>query len=754
MPAQGLSSMGNANARVKAVFDLLDYNGRGQVGSGEIEEWILDEKFIDNPYFADSSSSEAIDNMFAEFSKQGGAITLETITQYFESSESPPLDQLCQALVPRTAERRQLALTKLNAAVGLSGEGVKAKSLCQWLKTGNDQLSPHLVQRCEDMVSELEMGEGIVDLLEFEMYFDPWALRDIRQKIQAVDRNKDHKPKPTKHWRFTVSTLSDADHGDGRGHLQTSSFNCWLCTNKFSMRNRSLCCPGCQGLFCVKCSPVLGVQGQPRARRCEGCHSQVSGRSLCVLDKRGAVKTSFKQRVFEVLPHKLLYFKPDNLLAPRGAIELGVDTTVRQMTEADKDYRDARCFAISNGKRQYILRAASAHHKLAVMMKLRQAQAGKVMTPQQAGSSVSPLKADSGRGGLPTAMPSFIAQQRAQMDQGTLTACPTAHREMGSLPAGRSDRRSVPPPVAKPGSPSARSEPMPAESVGNGNAQIVAGLENSQREERGVSESGGGEVYAQVVDSDAAHGKGLQDNYDSDSSSGPDVSGRGFNVAKAGHGIDAYWEEASEEEDEEAQEPQTPELADGTRVVHDDDAIILAVKKSDATLVQKLISEKAKVEGKDDNGATALLWAAREGQTEIVEILLAAGADIEAKNKFKKTALMYAARGCDLELLEILLENGADTNASGMQGDHALLVASKEGREENCKLLIQEGAMLEATDTHGATALIWAAKNGHVATARVLLAAGANIKAKNRYGKSALSYAYRDGNEELTALFT
>ena len=72
--------------------------------------------------------------------------------------------------------------------------------------------------------------------------------------------------------------------------------------------------------------------------------------------------------------------------------------------------------------------------------------------------------------------------------------------------------------------------------------------------------------------------------------------------------------------------------------------IYAAVSNQDPVVISILTKAGAAVDEQDNDGNTPLMGAARNnGNPEIVSALLKAGAAIEGRNKSGKTALMYAA---------------------------------------------------------------------------------------------------------------
>jgi ankyrin repeat protein len=82
-------------------------------------------------------------------------------------------------------------------------------------------------------------------------------------------------------------------------------------------------------------------------------------------------------------------------------------------------------------------------------------------------------------------------------------------------------------------------------------------------------------------------------------------------------------------------------------------------------LAAALLDRGAKVDGRDKEGVTPLMWACNRGATKLVELLLEHGADVNARTPKGYTPLVWAK---NIAVVRALLAAGADPSAVDKQG--------------------------------------------------------------------------------------
>ena len=171
----------------------------------------------------------------------------------------------------------------------------------------------------------------------------------------------------------------------------------------------------------------------------------------------------------------------------------------------------------------------------------------------------------------------------------------------------------------------------------------------------------------------------------------------------------------------------------GSPVLAADPPLIEAVRAGDTAGVRTLLDERANVDGRSADGATALHWAAYLDDLAAAELLIDAGADVGAANRAGVTPLSLAAAGAGAGLVARLLEAGGDPNERLPGGETPLMMAARTGRVAVMGVLLDGGADVKAAEERrGTTALMWAAANEQPDAVRLLVERGAAVSARSK----------------------
>ena len=189
----------------------------------------------------------------------------------------------------------------------------------------------------------------------------------------------------------------------------------------------------------------------------------------------------------------------------------------------------------------------------------------------------------------------------------------------------------------------------------------------------------------------------------------------------------------------------------------DDDFLQLCAKRTAEEIRKALEEDRARINVKDKDGMTMLMYAARENlNPEVMKVLLKAAVtfnndiqnilqkvDINAGNKEDKTALMFAAENNSPDVMRVLLNAGAKIGAKDTQGKTALMMyaardnAEPEVMRELLKAARGEGVGpfnvdINDSDKEGKTTLVYAVEGKcNPEVVKELLKAGAVVKAED-----------------------
>ena len=188
-------------------------------------------------------------------------------------------------------------------------------------------------------------------------------------------------------------------------------------------------------------------------------------------------------------------------------------------------------------------------------------------------------------------------------------------------------------------------------------------------------------------------------------------------------------------------------------------ALHFAVTRGDEAIVALLLTNRADVTLRNQNGESALDRAASGNWPVIAGQLIAAGADVNAvgpDNQGGLTSLHRAAQ-VSREMVALLLEHGANPNITAnanLKRTTPLMTAVAYNKPEIISLLLKHKANPDAEDSDADTALISAVQRKST-TALALLAGGANPNVSTRNGYPALVLALINNfaDKELIAAF-
>lgn len=105
------------------------------------------------------------------------------------------------------------------------------------------------------------------------------------------------------------------------------------------------------------------------------------------------------------------------------------------------------------------------------------------------------------------------------------------------------------------------------------------------------------------------------------------------------------------------------------------DRLCAAARRGDASEVRRLLDGGAAVNGRDQNGWSALHRACFKGRSEVARVLLEEGVDVNGEDDDGYTALHCAVEAGHGDVVELLVKKGADVNARTGKGVAAVEIA-------------------------------------------------------------------------------
>ncbi|EAY01643.1 ankyrin repeat protein, putative [Trichomonas vaginalis G3] len=170
------------------------------------------------------------------------------------------------------------------------------------------------------------------------------------------------------------------------------------------------------------------------------------------------------------------------------------------------------------------------------------------------------------------------------------------------------------------------------------------------------------------------------------------------------------------------------------------------------SLCEYLISQKADVNAKNEQGKTPLHCAVECSDKVIAKLLISHGADVNSNKYIFGAPLRYAIYYKDKEMVEFLLSNGADPKQKDLESESLLQCAINRNQKEIVELFIAKGVNINEIYASGETALHIAAASNNKEITELLIAHGVNIYAKDKNGETPLQIAEERNNEEVALL--
>lgn len=167
-----------------------------------------------------------------------------------------------------------------------------------------------------------------------------------------------------------------------------------------------------------------------------------------------------------------------------------------------------------------------------------------------------------------------------------------------------------------------------------------------------------------------------------------------------------------------------------------------AASRQDKAALRVLLRDKADVNARQPDGATALHWAAHLDDMESLEMLLRAGAKVNVTNDYGVTPLSLAAENGSPTVVARLLKASADPNLATTTGETPLMTAVRAGSLPVVKALLAAGANVNAQGGgRDQTALMWATVRKQHAIMQALIDHKADLHVRSRLRPDFVSFS-------------
>jgi ankyrin repeat protein len=170
--------------------------------------------------------------------------------------------------------------------------------------------------------------------------------------------------------------------------------------------------------------------------------------------------------------------------------------------------------------------------------------------------------------------------------------------------------------------------------------------------------------------------------------------------------------------------------------------------------IKGLLDQGANINGRNEDGHTALICAITSKQSETAIFLLEQGADksVRSSSGKRRPPLYQAVEVGDLVTAQYLLDHGAHVNEKSMYGQNYFIDVVQSEKLDLIQLLLRYGADIHARDMTGRPIIAYAVHKGNMELVRILLRHGADPNTRDYTGHPLLSMASSKDQSELVQL--
>ena len=137
----GLTEFGPTTPLYHSLFLALDSDHDGYLYPADISAWLLDEQFINNPYWdLTNQNVSSTDELVAKYWQRwdgasAGRIGFAEWGQWFRSKKEKEVEEMGRSVLHVTRDRQDKAIRKIFDAIDVNGQGdLDFDSVNAWLK--------------------------------------------------------------------------------------------------------------------------------------------------------------------------------------------------------------------------------------------------------------------------------------------------------------------------------------------------------------------------------------------------------------------------------------------------------------------------------------------------------------------------------------------------------------------------------------------------------------------------------------------
>nr|XP_023013184.1 alpha-latrotoxin-Lhe1a-like [Leptinotarsa decemlineata]XP_023013185.1 alpha-latrotoxin-Lhe1a-like [Leptinotarsa decemlineata] len=195
-----------------------------------------------------------------------------------------------------------------------------------------------------------------------------------------------------------------------------------------------------------------------------------------------------------------------------------------------------------------------------------------------------------------------------------------------------------------------------------------------------------------------------------------------------------------------------PEIDIDTENLYGNTPFMLSVINNELKIAELLKDKNADINHSNHKKWTALHFTASKGLLECSEQLIKWGAKLDMKNNFGATPLIRASINGNVQIVECLLKHDVDVNSLDINKWTSVHHAAKRGHINILRLLLERKAEVDGVNESGNTPLIIACLNNSPEAVGILLDHHADVNFRSNQGTTALDIATREKHNDCTSI--